>query len=81
MKSLLDFILDGLRNLMKQIIVHKTSLKKLQNEIKLSSKPTSTIKGDKTRVQHRRRGHLQKQNNLASLGDDVGMKVNIFYMF
>jgi len=50
MKSLPDFILDGLRNLMKQITAHKTNLKKLQIEVKLSSKPTLKIKGDKTKV-------------------------------
>jgi hypothetical protein len=32
---------------MKQITAHKMSLKKLQNEVKLNSKPTPRIKGDK----------------------------------
>jgi hypothetical protein len=47
---------------------------------KLSLKPTSKSKGDKTKVQHMREDTWKKQKNITNLGDEVGMRVNTFDM-
>jgi hypothetical protein len=46
----------------------------------LNPKPTPKNKGDITKVYHRKGKHLQKQNNLASLGDEVSVKVSTLDM-
>jgi len=50
------------------------------NEIRLSPKPTPRSKRDRTKVYHRKGGHSQRQINMASLENKVGMKVNIINM-
>jgi hypothetical protein len=55
---------------MKKTKAHETNIKQTQiNEVKLSSKPTSKGKRDRTKVSHKKGGHLQKQSNMASLKD------------
>jgi hypothetical protein len=46
----------------------------------LSSKPTPKDKRDKTKMYHRKGGHLQKQKNIASLENEVSMRVSIVNM-
>jgi hypothetical protein len=76
-----DFILNGLKDRIKQTKAHETSFKQTQiNETRLSPKPTLRSKRDRTTMYHRKGGHLQKQSNMASLEDKVGMKVNIINM-
>jgi hypothetical protein len=61
---------------MKQLRAYKTNLKQSQDEIKLSPKLTPKNKRDKTRVQQKKGGHLQRQSNLASMGNKASMKVS-----
>jgi hypothetical protein len=56
------------------------SLKQSQYEIRLNPKPTPKGKRDKTKVEHKKGGNLRRQSNMASLGDKVNMRVNIFDM-
>jgi hypothetical protein len=72
--------LDGLKDLIKQSKAYETNFKQPQNETRLSLKPTSRNKGDKTRMQHMRGEHLQKKSNMTNLGDEVGMRVNTLDM-
>jgi hypothetical protein len=65
---------------MKQLKAHEMNFKQTQDEAKLSLKPTPKTKRDIIWVQHRRGRHLQRQSNLASLGDKVGIRVNTLDM-
>jgi hypothetical protein len=65
---------------MKQTKAHETRLKQPQNGVRLNSKPTLRNKGNRTKEKHRKGGHLQRKNNLVSLGNKVGKKVNTFDM-
>jgi hypothetical protein len=38
-------------------------------------------KKDRTMEKHRRGGHVQRKNDLVSMGNEVSKKVNIFDMF
>jgi hypothetical protein len=49
-ENMSDLILNGLKDLMKQMKAHETSFKQPQNEIRLSPKPTPKSKRDRTRV-------------------------------
>ncbi len=80
MKRLHDLFLDGSKNPVKQLHAYKTSLKQTQNEAKLNSKPPPINKRDRTKVQHKKGGHLQRQSNLASLGDKASMRVSTLDM-
>ncbi len=66
---------------MKKTNACETSIKQTQiTEVQLNSKPTSKNKRDKTKVSHKKGGYLQKQSDMASLKDEVGMKVSIINM-
>jgi hypothetical protein len=65
-----NLVMDSSKDLMKQP----------QYEIRICSKPTFKNKGDRMKVEHKKGTHLQKQNNLASLGDEASMRVNTFDM-
>jgi hypothetical protein len=60
MKSLLKLVLDGLKDLMKQMRTCKTRFKHHQNGNKLSLKPTPRSKRNRIKEKHMRGGHLQK---------------------
>ncbi len=75
-----NLVMDSLKDLMKQPRACKTNLKQPQYEIRICSKPTFKNKGDRMKVEHKKGTHLQKQNNLASLGDEASMRVNTFDM-
>jgi len=76
-----DFILDGLRDPMTHMRkACKMNFKQPQNEARLSSKATPKSKGDRTRVEHMREEHLQRQNILVNLGDEASIKVSILDM-
>ncbi len=75
-----DLVLDGSRDSMKQIKAHETSFKQPQNEATLSPKPTLRSKRDRTKVQHMKGKHLQRQSNMVSLGDEASMMVSTFDM-
>jgi hypothetical protein len=62
MKSLVDFVLDGLKDPMTHMRACKMNFKQPQNEARLNSKPTPRSKGDRTKVEHMRREHLQRQH-------------------
>jgi hypothetical protein len=64
-KSLLNIILDGSKDLRKQMRPCETRFKQLQNVTRLSSKLTPRRKRNKTREKHKRGEHLQRKNNLA----------------
>jgi hypothetical protein len=53
-----NLILDGLRYSMKQSKTHKMSLKQPQNKTELNPKSTPRSKGDKTIMEHKKKGHL-----------------------
>jgi hypothetical protein len=55
--------------------------KQSQNEVRWNLKPTPKNKGDRTRVQHKKGGDLQRQRSLASLGDEDDMRMNNNNMF
>jgi hypothetical protein len=80
MKNMFDLILDDLRDPMKQLKACEMNVKKPQNEVRLSLKPTPRSKGDRTKVKHKKGEHLQKQNKLASLGVEASMRMNILDM-
>ncbi len=80
MKSLLDLVLDGSRDPKKQINAHKTRLKQPQNGVKLYPKPTPRSKRNRTKEKHRRRAHMQRCNNLASLGNEASKRVKTLDM-
>ncbi len=65
---------------MKQSKAREMSLKQSQYEARLNPKSTPKNKRDKTRMEHKRGGHLQRQSNIASLGDKADMKVSTFDM-
>jgi len=75
-----NLILDGLRYSMKQSKTHKMSLKQPQNKTELNPKSTPRSKGDKTIVEHKKKGHLWKQSILTNLGDEAGMRVRTLDM-
>jgi hypothetical protein len=50
MKILLDFVLDGSRDPLKQTKAHETGLKQPQNKARLSPKLTPIIKRDRIKV-------------------------------
>ncbi len=79
-KTSFDLVMNGLRDPMKQTKAHETSFKQPENEIRLSPKLILRSKKDKTKVWHKRGRHLQKQNRLANLGDEVNMGVSILDM-
>jgi hypothetical protein len=56
------------------------TLKQTQIEAKLSPKPPPINKRDRTKVQDKKGGHLQRQSNLANLGDKGSMRVNTLDM-
>jgi hypothetical protein len=58
--DLLDFILDGSKDPIKQTKACKMRFKQPQNGVRLSSKPTPKSKKNRTRDKHRRGGHLQR---------------------
>jgi hypothetical protein len=60
MKSLLDFVLDGSKDPMKQMKACETRLKQPQNGAKLSSKPTQKNKKNEIREKHKRGRYLQR---------------------
>ncbi len=80
MKIMLNLVLDGLKDLMKQARAHKTSLNQSQYETKICLKPTLKNKGDRNKVEHKRGGHLQKQSSLIGLGDKANMMVSTLNM-
>jgi hypothetical protein len=81
MKSLLDFILNDLKDLVEQTRAHETRFKQPQNGVGLSSKPTPRSKRNRTREKHKERRYLQKKkNNLASLRNEASKRVGIFDM-
>lgn len=47
---MLDFILNGLRDLMKQMKARETSFKQPPIEVRLSPKPTPKSERDRTKV-------------------------------
>ncbi len=55
----------------------KMKLKQPQNGIKLSPKPTPRSNRSRTREKHKKGGHLQRKNNLASLGNEANKKVSM----
>jgi hypothetical protein len=65
---------------MKQTRACETIFKQLQNGVKLSPKPTPRSKMNRTREKHRKGGHLQRKNNLASMGNKASKRVNILDM-
>jgi hypothetical protein len=65
---------------MKQSKACEKSLKLSQYEVRLSPKPTPKGKGDNTRVEHKKGGHLWRQNNMANPKDEANMKVSTFDM-
>jgi hypothetical protein len=60
MKNLFDFVLDASKDPMKQIKARKTRLKQPQNGARLSSKPTTKSKKNRTKEKHDKRRHLQR---------------------
>jgi hypothetical protein len=71
--------MDGPRDFMKQTKACEMNFKQPQNEIRLNLKPTPRNKRNKAWEKHRRRGHLPRKN-MASLGNVVNKRVNIFDM-
>jgi hypothetical protein len=59
-ESMLNLVLNGSKDPMKQTKAHKTKLKQPQNGIRLSLKPTPISKRNKTKEKHKKKGHLQK---------------------
>jgi hypothetical protein len=49
-KSLLDLVLDGLKDFMKQLKACEMKFKQPQNKVRLSLNPTPKNKGNRTRV-------------------------------
>ncbi len=62
---------------MKQMKAQKMKLKQPQNGIKLSPNPTPRSNRNRTREKHKKGGHLQRKNNLASLGNEANKRVNM----
>jgi hypothetical protein len=56
-------------------------LKQPQNGVKLNPKPTPKSKKKRTREKHKKKKHLQRKNNLDSLGNEASRRVNTFDMF
>jgi hypothetical protein len=65
---------------MKQTRACETIFKQPQNGARLSLKSTPRNKMNRTREKHRKGGHLQRKNNLASLGNKVSMRASILDM-
>jgi hypothetical protein len=65
---------------MKQSKTCETNLKQSQYETRLNLKSTPKNKEDRTRVEHKKGEHLQRQSSMASLGDKADMKVSTFHM-
>jgi hypothetical protein len=61
MKSLLDLVLNDLKDLVEQTRAHETRFKQPQNGVGLSSKPTPRSKRNRTREKHKKKKHLQKK--------------------
>jgi hypothetical protein len=55
-------------------------LKQPQNGTRMNLNPTSKNKKNKTREKHMKGGHLQRKNNLVSLGSEAKSKVNTLNM-
>jgi hypothetical protein len=51
-------------------------LKQPQNGTKLNLNPTSKSKKNRTREKHMRGRHLQRKNNLVSVGNEARRRVN-----
>ncbi len=58
----------------------KMNFKQPQNETILSSKSTPRTNGDRTKVEHMRGEHMQRQNILISLGDEASIRESILDM-
>jgi hypothetical protein len=71
---MLDLVLDGLKDLMKQMRAHEMRFKQPQNGTKLSPKSTPRSKRNKTREKHMKGKHLYKKNNLVSLGNKASRR-------
>jgi hypothetical protein len=80
MKIMPNLVMNGSKDFTKHPRAHKISLKQLQYETKICSKPTLKNKGDKNRVEHMREKHLQRQSNLVGMGNKANMKVNTLDM-
>ncbi len=80
MKSLFDLVLNGSRDLVEQTRAHKMKLKQPQNGVRLRSKPIPRSKRNRTSEKHNKGRHLQRKNNLASLGNKASKRVGIFDM-
>jgi hypothetical protein len=65
---------------MKQMRACETRFKQPQNGAKLSPKLTPRNKRNRTREKHKKGGHLQRKNSLASLGNKASKRVNTFDM-
>jgi hypothetical protein len=79
-KSLLELVLNGSKDPMKQMKAHETRFKQPQDGTKLGPKPTPISKRNITREKHRRGGCFQRKNNLANLGNKASKKVSILDM-
>jgi hypothetical protein len=55
---LFDLVLDGLKDLAKQMKALEMKLKQRQNGIRLSLKPTPRNKRNKIKENHKKGGHL-----------------------
>jgi hypothetical protein len=75
-----DLVLDGLRDFVKQTRASETRFKQFQNGVRLSPKPTPRSKRNKTRENHRKERHLQKRNNLTSMGNEASKRMGILDM-
>ncbi len=80
MKTLLDPIFDGLKDLMKQTKACEMNFKQPQHEIRLNSKLTPRNKRNRAQDKHRRQGNLHQKNSIARLGNVVNKRVNTFDM-
>jgi hypothetical protein len=65
---------------MKQIRAREMKFKQPQNGVRLNPKPTQKSKRNRIKEKHRRGRHLQRKNNLVSLGNEAKRKVSILKM-
>jgi hypothetical protein len=79
-KNLLNLVLDGLKDPMKQTKAHETRLKQPQNGTTLGPKPTPRNKRNRTKKKHMKGKHLQKENNLNNLGNKANKRVSTLDM-
>jgi hypothetical protein len=75
MKSLLNVVLDGLKDPIKQMKAHKMKFKEPQSRTRLCLKPTPRSKRNKTKENHRKGTLAQKKNSLASLGKEASRRM------